>query len=206
MIKAIYFDLGGVIVRTEDKTLRTALGQRFGMTYNEMDRFVFGCETAKKASIGLMTEEQHWRDVARRLSAPESEWKTIADAFFGGDRIDRDLLAFIQSVRPALKTGVISNAWDGLREYMRVQGFLAPFDEVIVSAEVGIVKPDARIYHLALEKLGVQPEEAIFVDDMPENITACEALGMKGVHFKSMGQALADVQNLLGETGKPGNM
>lgn len=198
-IKAIYFDLGGVIVRTEDKTLRTELGQRFGMTYDQIDRFVFGCETAKKASIGLISEEQHWRDVARRLEQPESEWQSIADAFFGGDQIDRDLLAFIESVRPALKTGVISNAWDGLRDYMRKNGFLAPFDEVIVSAEVGIVKPDARIYQLALDKFGLQPAEAVFVDDMPENIAACQALGMRGVHFKTAGQALADVKNLLNQ-------
>jgi len=195
-IKALYFDLGGVIVRTEDKTLRTALGQRFGMSYDEMDRFVFGCETAKKASIGLMTEEQHWRDVARRLGA-DDEWKSIADAFFAGDRIDRSLLGFIQSVRPGLKTGVISNAWDGLRAYMQEQGFLAPFDEIIVSAEVGIVKPDPRIYHFALQKLGVQPGEAIFVDDMPENIAAANALGMKGVHFRSVEQTLADIKQLL---------
>lgn len=196
-IKALYFDLGGVIVRTEDKTLRTELGQRFGMTYDEMDKFVFGCETAKKASFGLLTEEQHWRDVARRLSISENEWKSIAEIFFGGDQIDRSLLAFIESVRPGLKTGVISNAWDGLRAYMLEQGFLAPFDEVIVSAEVGILKPDPRIYHLALEKLGVQPAEAIFVDDMPENIAACEALGMHGVHFKTAEQALGDLQTLL---------
>jgi epoxide hydrolase-like predicted phosphatase len=198
-IKAIYFDLGGVIVRTEDKTLRTELGQRFGMSYDQIDRFVFGCETAKKASIGLISEEQHWRDVARRLGQPESEWQSIADAFFGGDRIDRNLLAFIESVRPALKTGVISNAWDGLRDYMRKNGFLAPFDEVIVSAEVGIVKPDARIYQLALDKFGLQPAEAVFVDDMPENIAACQALGMQGVQFQTAGQALADVKNLLNQ-------
>lgn len=198
-IKAIYFDLGGVIVRTEDKTLRTELGQRFGMSYDQIDRFVFGRETAKKASIGLISEEQHWRDVARRLGQPESEWQSIADAFFGGDRIDRNLLAFIESVRPALKTGVISNAWDGLRDYMRKNGFLAPFDEVIVSAEVGIVKPDARIYQLALDKFGLQPAEAVFVDDMPENIAACQALGMQGVQFQTAGQALADVKNLLNQ-------
>ena len=196
-IKAIYFDLGGVIVRTEDKTLRTELGQRFGMTYDQIDRFVFGCETAKKASIGLISEEQHWRDVARRLEQPESDWQSIADAFFGGDKIDRDMLAFIDSVRPAIKTGVISNAWNGLRDYMRKNGFLAPFDDVIVSAEVGIVKPDARIYQLALDKFGIQPEEAVFVDDMPENIAACQALGMQGVQFKTAEQVLADVKQLL---------
>lgn len=196
-IQALFFDLGGVIVRTEDKTLRTEFGQRFGMTYDEIDRFVFGSQTARQASIGLITEQQHWRDVARRLGLPEDDWQLVSEAFFAGDRIDQNLLAFIQSVRPEIKTGVISNAWDGLREYMRQKGFLAPFDEVIVSAEVGLVKPDARIYRLALEKLGVQAEESIFVDDMPENIAACNALGMKGVHFQSAEQALAEIQQLL---------
>lgn len=196
-IQALFFDLGGVIVRTEDKTLRTEFGQRFGMTYDEIDRFVFGSQTARQASIGLITEQQHWRDVARRLGLPEDDWQLVSEAFFAGDRIDQNLLAFIQSVRPEIKTGVISNAWDGLRDYMRQKGFLAPFDEVIVSAEVGLVKPDARIYRLALEKLGVQAEESIFVDDMPENIAACNALGMKGVHFQSAEQALAEIQQLL---------
>ena len=68
--------------------------------------------------------------------------QSIADAFFGGDQIDRNLLAFIESVRPAIKTGVISNAWNGLRDYMRKNGFLAPFDEVIVSADL----KEAKVY------------------------------------------------------------
>jgi hypothetical protein len=67
-IKAIYFDLGGVIVRTGDKTSRTALAAEFGMTYDEVDKFVFECETAMLASIGKMTEEAHWLDVTNRLS------------------------------------------------------------------------------------------------------------------------------------------
>lgn len=196
-IRAIYFDLGGVIVRTADKTPRAALGAEFGMTYDEMDAFVFRCPTAKLASIGQISEQEHWREVARRLHRPEAEAPRLAEAFFAGDRIDRDLLAFIQSLRPALKTGVISNAWDGLREYMRREGFLAPFDALIISAELGIVKPDPRIYQHALEKLGARPAEAIFVDDFPENIAAANALGMRGVHFQSAAQALDEIRQLL---------
>ncbi|NCP87134.1 HAD family phosphatase [bacterium] len=197
MINAIYFDLGGVIVRTEDKTPRAALGAEFGMTYDEMDAFVFRCQTAKLASIGQISEQEHWREVARRLNLPEAEGPRLSQAFFAGDRVDRELLAFIQSLRPALKTGVISNAWDGLRAYMLREGFLTPFDAVIISAEVGIIKPDPRIYQRALEKLNIDAEEAIFVDDFPENIAAANALGMRGVHFQSAAQALKEIQQIL---------
>lgn len=196
-IRAIYFDLGGVIVRTEDKTPRAALGAEFGMTYEEMDAFVFRCKTARQASTGQISEQEHWRDVARRLKRPESEWSRLSEVFFAGDRVDRELLAFIQSLRPALKMGVISNAWDGLRAYMLREGFLAPFDEVIISAEVGIVKPAPRIYQYALEKLGVKAEEAIFVDDFPENIAAAAALGMRAVHFQDAAQVMKEITRCL---------
>ena len=63
------------------------------------------------------------------------------------------------------------------------------FDVTIFSAEVGLVKPDARIYRLTLEKLGVEPEEAVFVDDFIENVEGAQAVGMKAIHFKSSQQA-----------------
>jgi epoxide hydrolase-like predicted phosphatase len=197
MIKAIFFDLGGVIIRTENTRARAALGLRFGMTDAEIDHFVFDYAVSHQAFTGQMTEEQLWQAVARQLGAPEGEWPSIAADFFGGNRIDRDLLAWIESLRPAIKTGLLSNAWSGLRAYMQAEGFLETFEAVIISAEVGLMKPDERIYRLALEALALQPEEAIFVDDMPENIAACEAIGMKGVRFRNVEQVMADIKKLL---------
>jgi FMN phosphatase YigB (HAD superfamily) len=60
-------------------------------------------------------------------------------------------------------------------------------------------KPDARIYQLALERLRAKPEEAVFVDDMPENVEAARALGMCGVQFQNTAQTIADVKRCLGE-------
>jgi putative hydrolase of the HAD superfamily len=71
------------------------------------------------------------------------------------------------------------------------------FDHIVVSAEVGLIKPDPRIYRLALDGLGVSSEEAVFVDDMAENITGAEAVGMRGVRFLNPDQAMADVWQLL---------
>jgi epoxide hydrolase-like predicted phosphatase len=71
------------------------------------------------------------------------------------------------------------------------------FDAMTISAETGVAKPDALIYRMALDKLGVQPAEAVFVDDMPTNIDAAKALGMHGILFKNTEQTIADIKSLL---------
>jgi HAD superfamily hydrolase (TIGR01549 family) len=196
-IKAIYFDLGGVIVRTVKSDSRTQLAAEFGMTYEQMDRFVFDCKTAIQATIGEITEEAHWLDVTRRLKRPESELPHIRNAFFGGDTIDWEIVRFLREQRKVRKTGLISNAWDGLRPWIVSQKFDDAFEHMTISAEIGVAKPDVRVYEHALEKLSVKPAEAVFVDDVEKNIAACEALGMHGVLFRTPEQALADVKQLL---------
>lgn len=196
-VKAIYFDLGGVLFRTEDPSVRAGLAAEFGMSYEEMDRFVFECKSAALASVGKMTEDEHWLDVTRRLKLPESEVTRVHRAFFGGDRLDETLIDFIRSLRKTYKTGLISNAWDGLRAWIDESNFADAFDYMVISAEIGVAKPDARIYQFALDKLGVRADEAIFVDDVEKNISACEALGMRGVLFRGTGQALAEIEQHL---------
>ncbi len=200
MIKAIYFDLGGVIVRTEDKTPRTHLACEFGLTYDEIDKIVFGgglSGTAARSSIGALTEEAHWVSITRRLGLPLNERPRIQEQFFAGDKIDWKIIAFLREMRNTHKVGLISNAWDGLRPWIRKEKFDDAFDVLVISAEVGIAKPMPGIYHHALDALGVRPEEAVFVDDFSENIEACRKLGMKGVLFRSAEQALADLKNIL---------
>jgi glucose-1-phosphatase len=199
-IKAIYFDLGGVIVRTEDKAPRTRLAAEFGLTYDEIDKVVNGggyYGTAARASIGAITEEAHWVSVTRRLNLPLDERPRIQKQFFGGDTIDWNIVNFLREMRKTHKVGLISNAWDGLRPWIRQQKFDDAFNYMTISAEVHIAKPGPKIYLHALGALGVKADEAVFVDDVEKNITACEAFGMHGVLFRTSEQALADVKRLL---------
>ncbi|HEY3313305.1 MAG TPA: HAD family phosphatase [Anaerolineales bacterium] len=196
-IKAIYFDLGGVIVRTDNKSSRKSLAAEFGMSYAEMDNFVFESQAAALASIGKLTEEQHWLDVTRRLNLPDTDMPRIRDAFFGGDDIDLALVDLLRSLRRTHKTGLISNAWDGLRPWIIDRKFDDAFDYMTISSEVGFAKPDARIYQFALEKLGVEPGQAVFVDDIEENVAGAQALGMHGLLFQSSEQTLAAIKQML---------
>jgi putative hydrolase of the HAD superfamily len=196
-IHAVFFDFGGVIMRTEFQAPRQHLAERFNMDYDDIDKMVFGSESARRASLGEITEEAHWAEVLKRLKHPASETKSFTDEFFGGDVIDRQLIETIRSLRGKVHTGLISNAWSGLREFLAREKIIDIFDTVIISAEVGVVKPSARIYEVALEQAKVRADEAVFVDDVAANIEGCEKVGMKGILFKDPQEVLTQLNQLL---------
>lgn len=196
-IRAVFFDLGGVIVRTEYQSPRERLAERLGMEYDDLNRIVFDSETGYQASIGVITSLQHWEAVMKRLKRSNEEMAAIRDEFFAGDVVDREILNFLRSLRGTYKTGLISNAWSDLRDYIVREKMDDAFDHIIISAEVGVAKPEAKIYQIALEQAGVSPNEAVFVDDFYVNIEGCEKVGIKGIHFKDAQSALQHIKQLL---------
>jgi epoxide hydrolase-like predicted phosphatase len=202
MIKALITDFGGVLMRTRTDGSRRALEQRLGLPPNTIEARVFSSDLALKAYCGEVSEEVIWRTLERELDLPRFGMtrQEFQDKFFAEDFLDEDLVRLIRGVRPAVKTGLISNAWDGLRHVLQTRVPIADaFDVLMISAEEKIAKPDPRIYQRALERLEVQAEEAIFLDDFIENIAAANALGLIGVHFRSIAQAQRDMRALLSE-------
>ena len=196
-IKAVFFDLGGVIVRTEFQAPRQQLAERLGMEYDDLDKLVFNSDSGLRAAMGEITSADHWASVLKRLKRPASELSTIRDEFFAGDIVDRTLVEFIRSLRGKYKTGLISNAWSDLRDFVAREKFDDAFDKMIISAEVGAMKPEPKIFQTALEEFGVKPREAVFVDDFYINIEGCEKVGMKGIHFKDAESTLKQLKKLL---------
>ncbi len=196
-IKAIFFDFGGVILRTEYQAPRQQLAERFNMEYEDIDKVVFGSPSALHASLGEITEEAHWKEIGKRFKLSDADLKAFEASFFGGDVIDRDFLEYIDTLRPAHHVGLISNAWSGLRDYMTREKVNPFFDSLTISAEVGVAKPEAKIFQVALEQAGAQANEAVFVDDFAANIAACESLGMKGILFKSPQDVIKQLYQVL---------
>ena len=196
-IKAVFFDLGGVIVRTEFQAPRQQLAERLGMEYEDLSKIVFDSESGVRASMGEITSVDHWALVLQRLRRPASELALIRDEFFAGDIVDRTLVDYIRSLRGNYKTGLISNAWSDLRDFVVREKFDDAFDKMIISAEVGAVKPEPKIFQIALEQFGVKPKEAVFVDDFYVNIEGCEKVGIKGIHFKDAESTLKQLKELL---------
>lgn len=116
--------------------------------------------------------------------------------------LDARLVQFLRELRPRYKTALLSNAWSDARERLtRMYRLDELVDVLVFSAEVGIAKPDSRIYRYIADRLGVRPEEAVFVDDLQENVEAARAVGMRGVLCISAAQTIAEVQQYLGEPG-----
>ena len=196
-IRAVFFDLGGVILRTEYQAPREHLAEKLGMEYDDLVKVVFDSESGYQASMGAITPDEHWAAVVKRLKRPASEMEAIRHEFFAGDIIDRTLLEFLRSLRGTYKTGLISNAWGDLRDYIVREKFDDAFDHMIISAEVGAVKPEAKIYKIALEQAGVSANEAVFVDDFVVNIEGCEKVGMQGIYFVDAESTLLQLKELL---------
>jgi len=200
MIRALITDFGGVLVRTSSDRSRRALEQRLQLPPHTIEARVFASELSQRAQRGDITEETFWREIERDLNLDRFGMTIdeFRNEFFAEDALDEELMALIRSVRPALKTGLISNAWTGLREALHTYFLIEDaFDTLVISAEEKIMKPDARIYHLALKRLGVQPAEALFLDDFKVNIDAANALGLIGIHFQSTEQAQRDIRAVL---------
>jgi epoxide hydrolase-like predicted phosphatase len=196
-IKVVFFDFGGVIVRTEFQAPRQQLADRLGIDYDDLNKLIFDSESSVRASTGAMTSEEHWISVIQRLKRSDSERKTIREEFFAGDIIDRTLVEYIRSLRGKYKTGLISNAWSDLRDFIVREKFEDAFDKMIISAEVGAMKPEPKIFQIALEQFGVRPAEAVFVDDFYANIEGCEKVGIKGIHFKDAESTLQQLKKIL---------
>lgn len=196
-IRGVFFDLGGVIVRTEYQAPRQHLAERLGMEYEDLEKLVFAGPSGQRASLGEISTEEHWVEVTKRLRRPASETEAIRAEFFAGDVIDREIVEYLRSIRPHYQVGLISNAWPDLRDYIIRQKFDDAFDHMVISAEVGVMKPEARIYQIALEQAGVNPDEAVFVDDFIENIEGCQAVGMHGIHFRNPRQAMDELKQIL---------
>jgi epoxide hydrolase-like predicted phosphatase len=197
-IRAVIFDFGGVLVRTEDPAPRDRLAERLGLTSAELSRIIYEGESATLATVGQVTTAAHWEVVRQRLQLAAEELTKVPLEFWGGDQLDEELMRFLRALRPRFKTALLSNAWDDLRLVIEERWKIADaFDEIFISAEVGLAKPDPRVYRLVLDKLIVEPEEAIFVDDFPENVEAARALGMQAIRFRDRDQVLEELRKIL---------
>jgi epoxide hydrolase-like predicted phosphatase len=200
-LEAIIWDLGGVLVRTEDRSRRISWEQKLQLEPGALDRLVFEGEMGRKAALGKAQAADIWRSIGLRFELSEGDRQQLEQDFWHGDRVDQDLISLTRKSRPQLKTGLLSNAWPDLRHALEdLWGIADVFDNITISAEVGIAKPNPKIYQLMLDQLGVEPPQAVFIDDFIENIDAAEQLGLQTIHFSSSEETQSRLTHLL-ETG-----
>jgi epoxide hydrolase-like predicted phosphatase len=197
-IVAVVFDIGGVLEVTPPLGVAERWEDRLGFGRGEIAERL--ATVFQAGAIGAVTEAEVHHFAGQRLGlSPAQVNEFMSDLwveYLG--TLNAGLAGYAASLRPAYRTGIISNSFVGARERERERYHFEEYmDAIVYSHEVGISKPDHRIYELACDRLGVRPTEMIFVDDLPENTEAAAELGIHPVLFTGTAQAIAGIEACL---------
>jgi epoxide hydrolase-like predicted phosphatase len=202
-VRAVAFDIGGVLEVPTDTDLEDRWEQRLGLRTGEFFQRLRQSGLGRDANLGRVSEAEFAQALGRLygLDQPTIEELLIDlwDWYVG--ELNTELADYFQRLRPRYRTAILSNAAaGGHREEERRYGFAAMADVLVYSYEVGIEKPDRRIYEITCRQLGVHPGEVVFLDDVEANVVAARHLGMRAVLFQSTAQAITDVEACLADS------
>ncbi|MEZ0115874.1 epoxide hydrolase-like predicted phosphatase [Catenulispora sp. EB89] len=195
-IRAIILDIGGVLEHTPDLDTAARWEPEFGSGWIHRVDPVF-----RAGEIGEITLEQVHERAADALGVPVARIEAFMDdvwvEYLG--TYNAEIADYWRARRDeGYTTAIISNSFVGAREREEeAYRFSELTDLIVYSHEVGMLKPDPAIYELCLDRLGLPPEETVFVDDVEGNCAAARALGMSAVLFKDTAQAVRELDALL---------
>jgi epoxide hydrolase-like predicted phosphatase len=196
----VTFDIGGVLEVPTNNDLGGSLGAAPRACTGRVLPAAAPVRPGQGREPGRVSEAEFAQALGRLygLHQPTTEALLVDlwDWYVG--ELNIEMADYLQRLRPRYRTAILSNAAaGGRREEERRYGFAAMADVLVYSYEVGIQKPDRRIYEIACQRLGVHPAEVVFLDDLEANVVAARHLGMRAVLFQSTAQAITDVEACL---------
>lgn len=197
-IRAVVFDIGGVL----ELTPRTGWATRWetllelvpGGLVERMG------EVWRAGSIGQITEAEMERRTAEILGFDQTQLRAFMDDIWAEylGTPNTELIDYFASLRPRYQTAILSNSFVGAREREHAAyAFGDLCDPIIYSHEEGMQKPDPRFYALLSERLGIPPDEIVFLDDVEKCITGARACSIHAILFKGNTQAIAEIEAYL---------
>jgi epoxide hydrolase-like predicted phosphatase len=184
MVKAVIFDCFGVIITDALHAVLNELDEDKPEARAEIMNLVHA------ANVGMMSVDDMTDQITTYLKITPAEWRSRLSE---GEVRDEKVLAWIRSLRNEYKTALLSNVGrGGILQRFSEQELNALFDEVVVSGDVGVMKPDSQIYEMTAGRLGVIPEECVFIDDREGHLDGARRVGMQTILFENYAQAKAD--------------
>ena len=197
-IRAVVFDIGGVLEITPDLGVTRLWEARLGLADGGLDERMR--DTWVGGSIGTITEDDVHQAIRERLGLDEGQLTAfMADIwreYLGTP--NTELIEYARRLRPRCRTGILSNSFVGAREREQAAyGFEDLVDEIVYSHEAGMSKPDPQIYALVCTRLNVRPQEAVLVDDADRCVAGARRAGLHAIRYQDNQQAIAEIEQLL---------
>ncbi len=212
MIKAIIFDLGGVLMTDVPlKEIAEDLSKRLTLPAKEIWAYLYPGEPWELLTLGKITEDEYWDDFLKASKISEKLEVRSEKSEVRSQKLKKELKKKVRSslyplehtpriislLKDHYKLAILSNHSKEWASYMRQKfDLFKSFDPLIFSCDVGFRKPDPQIYEMALEKLKCDPEECIFIDDKKRNTDAGEKLGIKGIVFENSAKLEKELSRL----------
>ena len=181
-MKAVIFDLGKVLIDFDrDRTFAGLADVCTGVTRAELEAIVD--EIHPEMAVGDLSAAEFHAALCERAGAV-ADFETFLTGYAAGIARNEAALAYALELqaRPGVTVGIISNTNEAHVMHLdRLVPELNEFELVMMSNEIGMEKPDPDVYALALELLGITADDALYVDDRPENVEGARAAGMAGI-------------------------
>jgi epoxide hydrolase-like predicted phosphatase len=198
MIKAVIFDWGGVVAANPNGGWLNQLADMLNMTVEDLLPH-WRAAGYSDFSKGLIDEETFWRQFEVSLGRPLPQ--DVSSIWVDGSALRPwpEMLAFVEELKNSgIRTAILSNTVRPMSIRAKESGIYADFHPVILSDEVGLVKPDMQIYQLTLDELGLSASECIYVDDLQKNLDPAADLGMTTVLASNeVEQTIADIRSAM---------
>jgi putative hydrolase of the HAD superfamily len=201
----LLLDIGGVLEVVDDSGRADTYANRWapvlGLTPEEFTQRITQADLPDAArSTGVA--EAYWRGIGDVLEASPEQLVSMRADFWDDycGRPNDELLGFLEGLRGEVRLAILSNSGDGAREEEeRRYGFSRLFDPICYSHEIGVTKPDAAAFEIALDQMGTQPSNVLFIDDVADNVAAARRLGMRALLHVDNAATIAAIRARLAE-------
>lgn len=197
-MNTVIFDLGRVLVYYDHQATLSSLAQVSHLHIDEIAA-LHNSELGEQMGRGEVNARQMYQLLVKDTASTVS-FERFIECYAAGIQRNEEALAYAHALsqRADLRVGVISNTNEAHAAWLHANlPELQHFDHVILSNEVGLIKPDERIYQLALAELGSEAGQCIFIDDLTENVHAAQALGMTGIVHTNWSQTRPEIESWL---------
>lgn len=194
MIKTIFFDIGGVLITDPEKYMFADLALEFRKDYATLmkirDKWI------DKLVVAEITHREYWEGILKE-SGIEGDPKKFEQRIYEYLLEIYGMLDLVKSLKDKYKIGAISNhTIDWAKDMTKKYNLKSYFDDIVLSCDVKVAKPNPEIYKIALQRLNAKPEESLFIDNKESCLSPARKLGMKTVLFESREQLLEDLEKL----------
>jgi putative hydrolase of the HAD superfamily len=198
MIKAIIFDFGRVISAQKPPSLFRSYEEDLGLAPNTINLIMFRSQAWQEALLGRKTAEEFWYAIGPELGLNTREKiEAFRRRYHADEAINERVVKLIRRLHGHFELAILSNSPPGLARWLADWNILDLFDVVFCSGDEGLLKPDPEAFKLTLDRLGVEPKEAVFIDDTLDHVQAARSLGLRGIVFTTADSLANELRNLL---------